>query len=97
MLSARITFNYHEAVEPREHCTDKLYQTVASSMLSIISSSKWQVCNAGKTSEGIYMRVLCYIDAERLIRHSNKGNKLTRHTVSSSCSKPLWYCWVIWK
>jgi len=31
-----------------------------------------------------------------LIRHSNKGNRITRHTVSSSCSKPLpWYCWVI--
>jgi len=40
MLSARLTFNYYEAVEPREHCTDKLYQNVASSMLSIISSSK---------------------------------------------------------
>jgi len=64
MLSARLTFDYYEAVEPREHCTDKLYQAVASSMLSTISSSKWQACNPGKTSESIYLCVLCYIDAE---------------------------------
>jgi len=40
MLSAQLTFNYYETVEPREHCTDKLYQTVALSMFSIVSSSK---------------------------------------------------------
>jgi len=40
MLSARLTLDYYEAVEPREHCTRKLYQIVASSMLSIISPSK---------------------------------------------------------
>jgi len=34
MLSARLTLCYKEAVEPREHCTHKLYQIVASSMLS---------------------------------------------------------------
>jgi len=40
MLSARLTFDYYEAVEPCEHCAHKLYQIVASSMLSIISPSK---------------------------------------------------------
>jgi len=30
-------------------------------MLPIISPSKKQVCNAGKTSEGNYLRVLCYM------------------------------------
>jgi len=33
MLSARLTLDYYEDVEPREHCTHKLYQIVASSML----------------------------------------------------------------
>jgi len=33
-MSARLTFNYYDAVEPHEHCTDKLYQTVASSVFN---------------------------------------------------------------
>ena len=44
------------------------------------------VCNAGKTNEDVYLRVLCYIDSKWLIRHSDQGDKLTRHTVGSSCS-----------
>jgi len=39
-MPARLTFDYYERVEPREHCTHKLYQTVASSKLSIIYPSK---------------------------------------------------------
>jgi len=40
MLSARLTFDYYEAVEPREYCTDIRYETAASPMFSIISSAK---------------------------------------------------------
>jgi len=39
-MPAQLTFDYYEAVEPREHCTHKLYQNVASSTLSIIYPSK---------------------------------------------------------